>query len=152
MGIQDRTTKMFGLLVMFLAGAWASPMHMKPPIGKAVCDNPSFLIDRETSWCYMAGLQGPCRAGEIFVSSGDGNIGKCKNKRQEIIALGKLVCSDGSSLLESETGLCYPVDTQGPCRVGELFVQSEEQLGVGKCKNMRQIIIPLFPFRHFYVF
>merc|ERR1711936_1984 len=151
MGTVERTSEMLvsGLIVMtVLLGA--SGMHMKPPISKAVCDNPAFLIERETGWCYMPGVKGPCRAGEVFVASGEGNIGECKNKRQVIIPLGKSSCSHLFHLLDKETGLCHRAESQGPCRPGELFIPSEEEAGVGECKNMRQIIIPLFPYRYFY--
>ena len=46
-----------GVLLVSLTGALTSPMHMKPPINRAVCDDPSFLIDEETAWCYRPGTQ-----------------------------------------------------------------------------------------------
>ena len=46
-----------GVLLVSLTGALTSPMHMKPPINRAVCDDPSFLIDEETAWCYRPGSQ-----------------------------------------------------------------------------------------------
>ena len=36
----------------FISTSYESPMHMKPPIHRAVCDNPEFLILPETGWCY----------------------------------------------------------------------------------------------------
>ena len=76
----ERATNMtsLDLLTFVLCSSLASGMHMKPPISQAVCDDPSFLIEQQTGWCYMSGLQGPCRPGEIFVASGEGNIGRCK--------------------------------------------------------------------------
>ena len=79
-GIEGRTTNMSSLVILLImfARGWASPMHTKPPLSTAVCDNPSFLIYPETGWCYKAGVRGPCRAGEVIISSGVGNIGECK--------------------------------------------------------------------------
>ena len=44
---------LLSLCYMVMAG----PMHMKPPIVKAVCDNPSFLIFPETGWCFAPNTQ-----------------------------------------------------------------------------------------------
>ena len=57
-------------------------------------------------------MQGPCRQGEVFVASGDGNIGECKNKRQVIIPLGAAPCPEVLQLLDQETGLCHRTETQ----------------------------------------
>ena len=58
-----------------------------------------------------------------------------RNQRQVLIPLGKSSCPDVLQLLDQESGLCFTSDTQGPCRVGQLFIQSEEEeLGVGECK------------------
>merc|ERR1711874_556887 len=138
MGSWWKTIEMFGLLLFSLTVGLSRPMHMKPPISRAVCDDPSFLIYQETGWCYRPGSQGPCASGEMFLSSATGNIGLCKPR-----------CSNTLKLVHIESGLCYRADRQGPCRPGELFILSD-QLGVGECKNMRQVIIPLFPFSHFY--
>merc|ERR1712062_683614 len=138
MGSWWKTITMLALLLLSLTVALTSPMHLKPPINQAVCDTPSFLISEETGWCYRPGSQGPCEAGEVFLSSATGNIGHCKPR-----------CRNTLKLVHIGTGLCYRADKQGPCRPGELFVLSD-LLGVGECKNMRQMIIPLFPFSHFY--
>merc|ERR1711874_258911 len=140
MGSRWKTIKMFGLMLVSLTVGLTSPMHMKPPINRAVCDDPSFLISEETGWCYQPGSQGPCQPGEMFLTSGTGNIGHCKAR-----------CRNTLKLVHLQTGLCYRPDRQGPCRPGELFILSD-QLGVGECKNMRQMIIPLFPFYYSYVF
>merc|ERR1712098_20878 len=76
------------MLILFLCLAvttLSSPMFNQPHITKAVCDDPSFLILPDTSWCYTPNTQGPCKVGELFVSSGVGNIGECKNMRQVLI-------------------------------------------------------------------
>merc|ERR1712032_158337 len=61
------------------------PMHVKPPLSKAVCDNQSFLIFPETGWCFAPNTQGPCKIGELFMPAGSGNIGQCKNMRQVVL-------------------------------------------------------------------
>ena len=52
-----KTIKMLALLLLSLTVALTSPMHMKPPINRAVCDTPSFIISEETGWCYRPGSQ-----------------------------------------------------------------------------------------------
>ena len=45
------------LLTFVLCSSLASGMHMKPPINRAVCDTPSYIISEETGWCYRPGSQ-----------------------------------------------------------------------------------------------
>jgi len=66
------------ILVCLLSSSFSSPMFQQPPITRAVCDDSSFLIYPKTKWCYPPNKQGPCRVGELFVPTGEGNIGKCK--------------------------------------------------------------------------
>lgn len=44
-----------GAVLVLLGGV--SAMHMKPPLSQAVCDNPSFLIEPESGWCYKPGVK-----------------------------------------------------------------------------------------------
>ena len=81
--------------VCFFGSLMTTPMFKQPPITRAVCDDPSFLIYPQTKWCYSPNTQvfftkeniskciyfiykGPCKTGELFVRTGEGNIGKCK--------------------------------------------------------------------------
>ena len=45
------------LLLSLISISLESPMHMKPVISKAVCDDPSHLIYPETGWCYPSNTQ-----------------------------------------------------------------------------------------------
>jgi len=66
------------ILVCLFGSLMTTPMFKQPPITRAVCDDPSFLIYPQTKWCYSPNTQGPCKTGELFVRTGEGNIGKCK--------------------------------------------------------------------------
>ena len=44
-------------LCLLLPLSWAAPMHQQPPLAKAVCDKPNYLIFAETGWCFAPDTQ-----------------------------------------------------------------------------------------------
>ena len=43
--------------VCFFGSLMTTPMFKQPPITRAVCDDPSFLIYPQTKWCYSPNTQ-----------------------------------------------------------------------------------------------